>query len=92
MRDNPPDEDFLPICVCKSSSDQIFGAVSVLTNTERMASVRAKTDCLAVVFSKDQFLALASNKPDALLKLAEDLSRAIISINDHVVGSLKIPG
>jgi CRP/FNR family cyclic AMP-dependent transcriptional regulator len=72
--------------------DQIFGAVSVLTNTERMASVRAKSDCLAVVFSKDQFLALANNKPDTLIKLAEDLSRAIISINDHVVGSLKIPG
>ncbi len=72
--------------------DQMFGAVSVLTNTERRASVRATTECLAVVFSKEQFLLLANTKPDTLIKLAQDLSRAIISLNDQVIGSLRIPG
>jgi len=72
--------------------DQLFGAVSVLTNSERIATVRATSDCLTVVLSKDQFISLVSNKPDTLLKLAEDLSKAIVSLNDQVHGLVCIAG
>lgn len=72
--------------------DQLFGAVSVLTETARIATVRARTECLVVALSKEQFLSLVSSKPDTLLKLAEDLSKAIVSLNGQVHGLVQIPG
>ena len=72
--------------------DQLFGAVSVLSNSERIATIRALTDCMVLVLSKEQFLTLIDTKPDTILKLAEELSRAIVSVNDQVNGLVKIPG
>ncbi len=72
--------------------ETLFGAVSVLTNRERFATVRAKTECMAVVLSKEQFLALISSKPDTLLKLTEDLSKTIVALNDQVSADQRSPG
>ncbi|HMO17311.1 MAG TPA: cyclic nucleotide-binding domain-containing protein [Oligoflexia bacterium] len=72
--------------------DQLFGAVSVLTNTERIATVQARTECMVVVLSREQFISLVSSKPDTLLRLAEDLSKAIVSLNEQVRGLIQIPG
>jgi len=70
--------------------DQLFGAVSLLTNSARIATVRALTDCMVVVLSKEQFLSLIESKPDTLLRLAEDLSKAIVALNQEVTGLVRI--
>lgn len=70
--------------------DQFFGAVSLLSNTPSLASVVALTDCMVVVLSREQFVTLVESKPDTLLKLAEDLSRAIVALNSEVRGLVKI--
>ena len=70
--------------------DQFFGAVSLLSESPSLASVVALTDCMVLVFNKEQFISLVESKPDTILKLAEDLSKAIVALNHEVSGLVKI--
>lgn len=70
--------------------DQLFGAISVLTSRPSIATVKAMTDCMVIVLSKKQFLSMVESKPDTLLKLAEDLSKAIVALSEEVSGLVRI--
>src|SRR5690606_2487541 len=65
--------------------EEMFGAVSLLTDKPRLASVVAATDCMVVRLSKEEFINLVQTRPDTIFKLASDLSRAIMALNDQVV-------
>lgn len=58
-------------------ADQIFGAVSALSQTPRAASVVAKTDCMVAVFNPDDLERLSIIRPRVVIsllrQLAEDL-------------------
>jgi hypothetical protein len=70
-------------------TEELFGAVSALTANPRIATVTADTDCMVVSMSKEQFLNLVKDRPDTMLKFAEDLSRAIVSLNEKVLSAEK---
>ncbi|MCB0322463.1 MAG: cyclic nucleotide-binding domain-containing protein [Bdellovibrionales bacterium] len=64
--------------------EEMFGAVALLTDKPRLASVVAATDCMVVRLSKEEFVNLVQSRPDTIFKLASDLSRAIMALNDQV--------
>ncbi len=70
-------------------TEELFGAVSALTENPRIATVTADTDCMVVSMSKEQFLNLVKDRPDTMMKFAEDLSRAIVSLNEKVLAAEK---
>ncbi|MCB0336883.1 MAG: cyclic nucleotide-binding domain-containing protein [Bdellovibrionales bacterium] len=65
--------------------EEMFGAVSLLTDRPTLASVVAATDCMVVQLSRDEFMNLVQSRPDTIFKLASDLSRAIMSLNDQML-------
>lgn len=67
--------------------EEMFGAVSLLTDRPILASVVAATDCMVVQLSKDEFMNLVQTRPDTIFKLASDLSRAIVSLNEKMIES-----
>ncbi len=69
--------------------EEMFGAVSLLTDRPILASVVAATDCMVVQLSKDEFMNLVQTRPDTIFKLASDLSRAIVSLNEKMIESEK---
>lgn len=66
--------------------DEIFGALAVLTNTTRSASVVAAEPSMVIVLKRDQFVDLIQNRPLTVLKMVEDMARTIQSLNGQVVG------
>jgi len=66
-------------------SDEIFGAMAAVTRSKRSATVIATTDCMIVSLSIDNFINLMKFKPSTVLKLVEDLSEKIISLNNQLV-------
>jgi len=67
----------------------MFGAVSLLTDQPTMSSIVAATDCMVVQLSKEEFMNLVQTRPDTIFKLASDLSRAIVSLNEKMIESEK---
>ncbi len=67
-------------------ADEIFGVIGALTNTPRSATVVAREDCLIISMQKDKFIDLMITRPQTVLKLIEDMARAINSLNHKVVG------
>lgn len=65
--------------------DEIFGALATLTKSARSASVVASERSLALVVSADKFLELIESRPTTILKLVQDMARAIVSLNKGVV-------
>lgn len=70
-------------------ADQIFGALAVVTDTPRTATVKAASSCVVVGISKEHFINLIQARPQTVLKLVEDMARTIVSLNDQVVGLTK---
>ncbi len=64
--------------------DEIFGAIAVLTNQKRSASVIAKTDCMVLMVHKDEFSKMVHSHPDLFLNILKDLANTIKSLNEKV--------
>ncbi len=68
-------------------SDEIFGALSLLTNSLRTATVIATRPCTVLVVPKDQFSTLLQTHPKICMSLMENMARQIVSLNEKVSGS-----
>lgn len=66
--------------------DEIFGMLAVMTGTPRTATVTAIGKCMVVGVAKEQFKELIQHRPRTVLKVIEDMSRTIMSLNEQVVG------
>ena len=67
------------------NTDEIFGAIAALTNTRRIASVVATSDCEALVVRSDRFRGLLAARPDTVQKLINDMARSIASCNERII-------
>lgn len=64
--------------------DEIFGALSLLTNSPRTATVVADRRCLVMVVPRHQFDTLIKTHPRICLSLMENMARQIVSLNAQV--------
>ena len=65
---------------------EIFGAMAVLTNADRSATVMAKTRCSVVKVPKDQFANLIKSNPSTIHSLLTDMANSIVNLNEQLVG------
>lgn len=65
--------------------DEIFGAMAALTETPRSATVRAVDFSVILKLPRERFLDLMRSRPLTVLKMIEDMSRTIVSLNERVV-------
>lgn len=65
---------------------EIFGAMAVLTNADRTATVMAKTRCSVVKVPKDQFADLIKSNPTTIHTLLIDMANSIVNLNEQLVG------
>jgi CRP/FNR family transcriptional regulator, cyclic AMP receptor protein len=65
---------------------EIFGAMAVLTNADRTATVMAKTRCSVVKVPKEQFADLIKSNPSTIHSLLIDMANSIVNLNEQLVG------
>lgn len=65
--------------------DEVFGMLAAISNSPRTATVKAATNCSALVVTRDKFVELIETKPLTALKIIDDMSRLIVSLNSKVV-------
>ncbi len=65
--------------------NEIFGAIAVLTNTVRTATVIAEENCVVVGVSKDQFEAMIRTHPHTVYRLVESMARSLVDMNKRVI-------
>jgi len=67
--------------------NEIFGAMSLLTNSLRTATVVAHSQCLVMVVPRHQFETMIRTHPRICMSLMENMARQIISLNEKVTAS-----
>jgi CRP/FNR family cyclic AMP-dependent transcriptional regulator len=67
---------------------EIFGAMAVLTQAQRSATVRAKTACSVIEVPKEQFTELIRSNPVTIHGLLIDMANSIVNLNEQLVGIL----
>lgn len=67
--------------------DEIFGAMSLLTNSPRTASVIADSRCLVMVVPRNQFETMIKTHPRICLSLMENMARQIVALNHKVTAA-----
>ncbi|MBP9837654.1 MAG: cyclic nucleotide-binding domain-containing protein [Proteobacteria bacterium] len=70
--------------VGKVTQDEVFGTVAGLTNKPRNSTIIAHTDCMVAVLPKENFKYLLYTQPDTVVKLVEDLARALDSVTEKL--------
>ncbi len=65
---------------------EIFGAMAVLANADRTATVMAKTRCSVVKVPKEQFADLIKSNPTTIHSLLIDMANSIVNLNEQLVG------
>jgi CRP/FNR family cyclic AMP-dependent transcriptional regulator len=65
---------------------EIFGAMAVLTNADRTATVSAKSRCAVVKVPKEQFADLIKSNPSTIHSLLIDMANSIVNLNEQLVG------
>lgn len=68
--------------------DEIFGAIAVLTNQKRTASVIAKTNCTVLMVHKDEFSKMVNSHPKLFLNILTSLAEKITALNDKVSSAI----
>lgn len=71
--------------VAELGPDEIFGAMAVAIDAPRTATVKARNRTVVMSVAKEKFLDLIESRPGTTLKLIQDLSRAIVSLNAKLV-------
>ena len=64
--------------------DEIFGAMAVLLNQKRTATVMAETDCMVLKVHRDEFSKMILSRPGLFLSLLENLSSKVKNMNIKV--------
>ena len=72
--------------VARIGEGEIFGAMAVLTRTNRSATVRARTECSVVKVPKEQFTELIKSNPATIHSLLVDMANSIVNLNEQLVG------
>lgn len=74
--------------------DEVFGALSLLTNNLRTATVVATKPCMVLVVPRDQFETLLQTHPRICMSLMENMARQIVSLNEKLTdtGDTKAEG
>ncbi|KAF0809284.1 Crp/Fnr family transcriptional regulator [Alcanivorax sp. S71-1-4] len=67
------------------SEGEVLGALALLTQSPRTATVRANTRCAVVKVPKDQFRQLIRSNPSMIHGLLTDMARQIVQLNNQVV-------
>ena len=67
--------------------DEIFGAMSLLTNSPRTASVVADSRCLVMVVPRHQFETMIKTHPRICMSLMENMARQIVSLNQQITAN-----
>lgn len=65
--------------------DEIFGALSAFHGGPRLASVVATESCLILSLPREEFSMLVESRPKLVVKLVEDLARAMAALNATLV-------
>lgn len=77
------------VSVGEIHTDEIFGAIAALTGLPRTATIKAVTPCTVVAIDKESFNYLIETRPNTIFKLAEDMTRVIVSTNEKLVNMSK---
>lgn len=72
--------------VAEINRDEIFGAMSIIIDAPRTATVVATERSVVMAVRKEKFLDLIESRPGTTFKLIEDLTRIIVGLNKVVVG------
>ncbi|PCJ42348.1 MAG: hypothetical protein COA99_08305 [Moraxellaceae bacterium] len=67
------------------AENEIFGALALLTNSPRTATVVASSTCMALVVPKAQFSTLMKTHPNICMNLMESMAQNIVSLNEKVI-------
>ncbi len=73
------------VVVGQISEGEVIGALAVLTEQPRSATVRAKTRCAVVKVPRDQFAVLIRSNPTMIQSLLVDMAKQITRLNRQVV-------
>ena len=65
--------------------NEIFGAMALLTDTLRTATVVARKPCFVMVVPNEQFQRLMETRSDICLNLMKNMARQINSLNQQVI-------
>ena len=71
--------------VTRIADGEIFGAMTVLTDSDRSATVKAKTVCSVVKVPKEQFTELIKSNPATIHSLLVDMANSIVNLNEQLV-------
>ncbi|MEM9254199.1 MAG: cyclic nucleotide-binding domain-containing protein [Pseudomonadota bacterium] len=74
------------VTVGRIGEGEIFGAMAALTQSDRSATVRAKTKCSVVKVPKEQFTELIKSHPATIHSLLVDMANSIVNLNEQLVG------
>jgi CRP-like cAMP-binding protein len=77
--------------VASIGAGEIFGAMAVLTQQQRSATVCARTRCSVVNVPSDQFTELIKSNPATIHGLMIDMANSIVNLNEQLVGSQGSP-
>jgi hypothetical protein len=64
--------------------DEIFGAIAVLLNQKRIATVKAEKDCMLLKVHQDEFSKMVHSHPSLFLSLLENLAESVKNLNVKV--------
>lgn len=64
--------------------DEVFGALSLLTNSPRTATVTATQNCMVLVVPQEHFETLLQTHPKICMSLMENMARQIVSLNQKI--------
>ena len=67
--------------------NEIFGALALLTNSPRTASVVADRRCLVMVVPRHQFDTLIKHHPHICMSLMENMARQIVALNAQIIST-----
>ena len=67
------------------SEGEVLGALALLTNSPRTATVQARTRCAVVKVPQTQFHQLIRSNPAMIQGLLTDMARQIVQLNNQVV-------
>ena len=73
------------VAVGSINEGEIIGALAVLTEQPRSATVRARTRCAVVKVPREQFASLIRSNPTMIQSLLSDMARHIMRLNRQVV-------
>lgn len=75
------------VVVGRINEGEIFGAMAALTQSDRSATVRARTRCSVVKVRTEQFTDLIANNPATIHSLLVDMANSIVNLNEQLVAT-----